>query len=140
VTSARAAALAALNDTLAGIEGLTVVRGGARPVSVPAGGLVILRDGDPGEPEVTLGPVSYLWHHRAAVEVLVAEDDPATLDTLLQAIGDASAVDPTLGGAADWAEPSAPETEDLAVEGGAEIRAALATVTLVYPSTTPLGD
>lgn len=140
MTGARAAALAALRSTLAAIAGTTVVRGGARPVSVPAGGLVILREGDPGEPEVTLGPVSYLWHHRAQLEVLVAEDDPQTLDALLRAIGDAIAADPTLGGAADWAEPSAPETEDLAVEGSAEIRAALVTVTLVYPSTTPLGD
>lgn len=140
MTGARAAALAALHDTLAEIDGPTVARGGARPVSVPAGGLVILRDGELGEPEVTLGPVSYLWHHRAQLEVLITEDDAQTLDALLRAVGDAIAADPTLGGAVDWAEPSAPETEDLAVEGSAEIRAALVTVTLVYPSTTPLGD
>ncbi len=37
----------------------TALRGEVLPERVPAGGLLILRDGEPGEPEVTLSPLAY---------------------------------------------------------------------------------
>lgn len=43
----------------------------ALPEKVPAGGLLILRDGDPGEPETILSPLSYYWQHLASLEVFV---------------------------------------------------------------------
>lgn len=39
--------------------------------TVPAGGLIILRDGDPGDPEVILSPVTYLWEHQTEIEVIL---------------------------------------------------------------------
>ena len=56
--STREQVLSALFDRLQLIAGGTVKRNEALPSSVPAGGLVILRDGDPGEPDVTLNPRS----------------------------------------------------------------------------------
>lgn len=37
----------------------TVLRGEVLPERVPAGRLLIRRDGEPGEPEVTLSPLRY---------------------------------------------------------------------------------
>ena len=48
-----------------------VLRGEVLPERVPAAGLLILRDGDPGEPSVTLSPLRYHYQHRAEVEAVV---------------------------------------------------------------------
>ena len=41
----------------------TAQRGDVLPERVPASGLLILRDGEPGEPEVTLSPLRYHSQH-----------------------------------------------------------------------------
>jgi hypothetical protein len=143
MTSARETALLALHQRLQTISGPTVLRNEVLPAKVPSGGLVILRDGDPGEPEVTLNPVSYLWQHRAELEVVVeaatGEARDATLDDLLVAIGAALTSDPTLSGAVDWSKAGAPRTEDLAIEGAVVLKGAVVPVSLVYVSVDPLG-
>jgi hypothetical protein len=112
MTSARETALVALHQRLQTVSGPTVLRNEVLPAKVPAGGLVILRDGDPGEPEVTLKPVSYLWQHRAELEVVVeaatGEARDVALDALLVGIGETLASDPTLDGSVDWSEAGAP--------------------------------
>jgi hypothetical protein len=142
MTSTREAALQALLARLQTVGGPEVARNELLPAKLPAGGLVILRDGDSGEPEVTLNPVTYLWQHRSEVEVVVegatSEQRDAALDALLVAIGQALAADPTLGGAADWSEASAPQTQDLAVEGAAALKGAVVAVTLIYLTADPL--
>ncbi len=50
--------LAALLARLASLPA-TVLRGEVLPERVPAEGLLILRDGEPGEPEVSLSPLAY---------------------------------------------------------------------------------
>ena len=35
---------------------------------MPSAGLLILRDGDPGDPEVTLSPLRHHSQHRAKIE------------------------------------------------------------------------
>jgi hypothetical protein len=141
--SAREAALLALHQRLQLVPGATVLRNEVLPTKIPTGGLVILRDGDPGEPEVTLNPVSYLWQHRAELEVVVEAATPAERDAALDAplitIGATLSADPTLGGAVEWSEAGAPRTEDLAIEGAAALKGAVVPVTLVYTSTQPLG-
>jgi hypothetical protein len=133
----------ALHQRLQIVPGPTVLRNEVLPAKVPAGGLVILRDGDPGEPEVTLNPVNYLWQHRAELEVVVEAATPAerdtALDALLVAIGEALANDPTLGGAVEWSEAGAPRTEDLAIEGAAALKGAMVPVKLIYTSASSLG-
>jgi hypothetical protein len=141
--SAREAALLALHQRLQAVPDATVLRNEVLPAKIPAGGLVILRDGKPGDPEVTLNPVSYLWQHRAELEVVVeaatAAARDAALDHLLVAIGETLSSDPTLGEAVDWSEAGAPRTEDLAIEGAAALKGAVVPVTLVYTSATALG-
>jgi hypothetical protein len=48
-----------------------VLRGEVLPERVPPAGLLILRDGDPGEPAVTLSPLRYHYQHHAEVEAVV---------------------------------------------------------------------
>jgi transposase len=65
---------------------------------VPAEGLLILRDGEPGEPEVTLSPLAYHYQHPAEIEAVVqGADRVAAFDTLIASIGAALAADRTLG-------------------------------------------
>jgi hypothetical protein len=53
------------------IQAAPVLRGEVLPERVPAAGLLILRDGDPGEPAMTLSPLRYHYQHRAEVEAVV---------------------------------------------------------------------
>ncbi len=135
-----------LQALLAAIETVpdaTVLREDILPERVPAGGLLILRDGDPGAPEVTLSPLAYHYEHRAEIEVIVQGKTPAArataFDTLMQAIGAALAADRTLGSLCDWTEAQAPQPVDLPVEGAAAIKAAIIPVILTYTTADPLG-
>ena len=140
--SMREQVLSALFDRLQLIAGGTVKRNEALPQSVPAGGLVILRDGDPGEPDVTLNPRTEFYSHRAEVEAFVTQPvgggGETTLDALLSAIGAALASDRSLGGFAENLFWSAPETSVLGIEGAAPILTARLTVTIEHLVSDPL--
>ncbi|MCE6949764.1 acyl-CoA transferase [Cereibacter sphaeroides] len=118
----------------------TALRGDALPERVPPAGMLILRDGEPGEPEVTLSPLRYHYQHRAEIEAVVqgAARDTA-FDTLCASIGAAIATDRTLGGLCDWIEAEAPRPVDLPVEGAASLKAAVIPVVLHYSTVDPLG-
>jgi hypothetical protein len=134
--------LLALLARLETIPAATVKREAPLPETVPTEGLIILRDGDPGDPEVLLSPPAFLWQHQAEVDVIVggvAAQTAGALDDLLAAIGQALAGDRTLGGLADWLEWGAPKTRDLAIDGAAGLRGAVVTVTIHYASADPLG-
>jgi hypothetical protein len=118
------------------VAGLTVRRNEVLPERVPAGGLAILRDGDP---DVVLSPLTYLWRHAAPVEIVVQHGDAAERDRrsdeLVEAVTTALLTDRSLGGLADWLEASPPSTDLLPVEGAAAIKAATLTVTIHYATT-----
>lgn len=136
--SIRETVLAALHVRLSALPA-TVLRGDVLPERVPASGLMILRDGEPGEPEVTLSPLRYHYHHQAEIEAVVqgAARDSA-FDTLCASIGGALAADRTLGGLCDWVEAEAPRPVDLPVEGAASLKAAVIPVVLHYSTADPL--
>lgn len=142
MVSKRESVLQALHAVLQNVSGVEVQRNEVLPAHIPAGGLIILRDGALIEQDVTLSPVSYTWEHRAEVEVYVSDSDAQTrtqrMDDLLGQIHDLLDQDLTLGGAADTLTVNAPEITDEAVEGAAAIRQALVTVSLFYQSTGPL--
>ena len=130
--------LAALHARLLTLPA-TALRGDVLPERVPAEGLLILRDGDPGEPEVTISPLLYHYQHRAEIEAVVqGADRDAAFDALTASIGSELAADRTLGGLCDWVEPEAPASVDLPVEGAAALKAAVITVVLHYTTTGPL--
>jgi hypothetical protein len=85
----------------------SVDRNSVLPEKIPDGGLVILRDGDPGEPEEALdGFGNAYYQHAVEIEVYLEKGDAAArdaaFDALLQHIGAALEADPTLA-----ASPSA---------------------------------
>ena len=131
--------LAALHARLQPLAALTL-RDEVLPERIPAAGLIILRDGQPGEPEVTLSPLRYHYQHRAELEVVVQAGTgrASAFDGLISAIGAALEADRTLGGLCNWVEPEAPATVDLPVEGAAALKAAVIAVALHYTTTGPL--
>jgi len=135
--------LQALLAALETVPGTTILREGVLPERVPLGGLVILRDGNPGTPEVMLSPLSYSYEHKAELEVIVQSKTPAAraaaFDTLVQNIGAIIAANRTLGDLCDWVEAMAPKPVDLPVEGGEALKAAIIDITLIYTTTDPLG-
>jgi hypothetical protein len=109
------------------------------PDVLPPGGLVILRDGSPGEPEVMLSPLTYLYEHRAEIDVMVAGAERIRrFDLICAAIGTALPVGDTLGGLCDWTEAQAPEPVAVVTEGGETVKAATIGVTLTYSTPSPL--
>lgn len=137
--TARETVLAALQARLQPIAAL-VLRDEVLPERIPEAGLIILRDGQTGDPEVTLSPLRYHFEHRAELEVIVqsATNRGSAFGTLIASIGTALEADRTLGGLRDWVEPDAPASVDLPIEGAAALKAAAITVVLHYTTTGPL--
>lgn len=135
----RESVLAALLARLQPLSAL-VLRDEALPERIPATGLIILRDGQPGEPEVTLSPLRFYYQHRAELEVVIQAGTgrASTFDTLIASIGTTLEADRTLGGLCDWVEPEAPASVDLPIEGAAALKAAVITIVLHYTTTGPL--
>lgn len=137
--SARETILSALHTRLSMLP-TGALRGDVLPERVPAQGLLILRDGEPGEPEVTLSPLRYHYQHRAEIEAVVQETNnrDAAFDTLCVSIGAVITADRTLDGLCDWVEAEAPQSVDLPVEGAASLKAAVIPVILSYSTADPL--
>jgi hypothetical protein len=88
----------ALKTLLETVPGATSDRNSVLPEKIPDGGLIILRDGDPGEPKQPLGGFGSTYYQYAVeIEVYVEEGDAAArdaaLDDLLQQIGAALEAD-----------------------------------------------
>lgn len=138
----------ALRALLVLLEGLplpsgTVKRNSAVPERVNDQVLVILRDGELGEPEVSLSPLTYHWQHEASVEIFVAHPDAAQrdarMDALLVSVGEQLVDHPALGGAVEFCAAGAPKFEDLPIEGAAGIKTCVLPLVLHYSSASPLG-
>jgi hypothetical protein len=132
-----------LHDVLtAGLSGVTVKRNEAVPLKIPAAGLVILRDGDPGEADFIHSPPTWLYEHRAEVEVFVdlasASARDSTFDGIKTKIAEALANNRTLDGLVDYAVGEAPAPLELSAEGAPGIKAAAIIVLLPYDTSDPL--
>jgi hypothetical protein len=143
VISKREAVISAVRALIAAaLPAAEVKRNLAKSERIPPGGLVVVRDGEPGEPDTTLSPLTYHFEHRIALEV-AANDTGGTsrelaLDAMLRAIGTAIAANRTLGGLCDWIEAEAPATDDAEALGAVPVRFALLTLVAAYATTDPL--
>jgi hypothetical protein len=116
-------------------------RNASVPSRIGGCGRAILRDGNPGEPDHTLSPLTYHWEHRAEIEVYYQDTDgkrELPLDKILVAIGEAIGIDRTFGGLTNWAEPEGPESSDIPVQAGLSFSAVTVGVWLHYDTTDPL--
>jgi hypothetical protein len=143
-TSKAEQVLDALKTLFETVPAALVERNSVLPEKVPAGGLIILRDGDPGEPEQALGGFGNAYYqHAVEIEIYIEEGDAAArdvaFDDLLQQIGAALEADPTLGGVAFGLTYGRPEPSIEAVAGAPAIKSATLTVAVDYESATLLG-
>ena len=121
-----------------------VERNTAVPEKISGGGLIVLRDGDPGEPDTALGGFGGVYYsHDVEIELYVEEGDAtardAAFDTLVQAVGAVLETDPTLGGLAFGMTYGRPEVDTEAVAGAPAIKTGTITVTVEYETDSPLG-
>lgn len=118
-----------------------MLRNASVPLKAPPEGLAVLHDGDPGEPEVTMSPLTYHYQHRAEIDVIVQDSENAdpVFDALIASIGAKLAIDRTLGGLCDWIEAEAPRPAEIAPDGAAPIKAAMVGIILHYSTPDPLG-
>ena len=136
--------LATLKSRLETILAAHIERNTAVPEKIPTGGLIVLRDGDPGEPETALGGFGGIYYsHGIEIELYIEDGDAiardAAFDALVQAIGTALEADPTLGGLAFGMAYGRPEINTEAVAGAPAIKSGTIIVTVEYETTSPLG-
>jgi len=122
---------------------IKVVRNPDKAMKVPEKGAIItLQDGESGEPEMLLSPLTYIYEHIATIELVVntayAQSQGTTLDDLLMIIENLILADHTLGGLAEWVEARAPEFIQEAVEGAPAMRAANVNVMMRFHTASPL--
>lgn len=139
----RQAMLTAVESLLSGLDEADLRR---NPTSAlrPAKGklLIVMDDGDPGDPEVSLSPVTYTYWH--AVPVAFAWSEPGEpgrtrlAEALAQLVSRIEA-DRTLGGTANWIEPTAPDTDDAGSGSGGDSAAwARFELTVEHTTSNPL--
>ena len=132
MSRAEATTIEALKTLLGTVPDAVVERNSALPEKVPGGGLIIVRDGDPGDPEQALGGFGNAYYqHAVEIEVYVEQGDAAArdaaFDDLLQQIGAALEADPTLGGLAFGVTYGQPEPAIEAIAGAPAIKSATLT-------------
>lgn len=122
--------------------GATVKRNVALPERIIEHAMAILRDGEMGEPEVSLSPLTYHWQHQVTIELFVADPDASTrdarMDGLLTELAALIEADRTLAGVVEYAEIGQPKFDELAPDGSSGIKACLLPVVLHYSSAGPL--
>ena len=136
--------LEAIKARLETAPGARVERNTAVPEKIPSGGLIVLRDGDPGEPDTALGGFDGAYYsHAIEIELYFEAGDAAIrdagFDALVQAVGVALEGDPTLGGLIFGMAYGRPEIETEAIVGAPAIKTGAIIVTVEYESDSPLG-
>ncbi len=129
--------LALLTATYAGGD---VARNEAKPKAVNANGTVRMRDGDPGDPEIDLSPLTYNFAHRIPLEVAIppGDDQESALDTLLRPLGVAIRADRTLGGLCQYVDVEMPSTSQLETTGAEAVLWADFAIVASYATNDPL--
>lgn len=141
--SQREQAIGALFAVLGQLSlGATVKRNAALPERIADHAMAILRDGEMGDPEASLSPLTYHWQHQVAIELFVADPDAAArdarMDGLLMELATLIEADRTLAGVVEYAEIGPPKFDELAPDGTSGIKACLLPVVLHYSSAGPL--
>jgi len=136
--------LEAIKALLMTVPGARIERNSAVPEKIPAGGLIVLRDGNPGEPDTALGGFGGAYYsHDVEIELYVEEGDAAlrdaAFDTLVRAVGAALESDPTLGGLTFGMTYGRPEIDTEGVTGAPAIKHGIIAMTVEYETDSPLG-
>ncbi len=141
--SQRESAIGALFAVLGQMSlGVMTKRNASLPERLSEHAMAVLRDGEMGEPEVSLSPLIYHWQHQVAIEIFIADPDASErdkrMDGLLVELAALIEADRTLGGVIEYAEIGPPKFDELAPDGLSGIKACLLPVVLHYSSSGPL--
>ncbi|MFN7110322.1 MAG: hypothetical protein ACK4M2_01700 [Brevundimonas sp.] len=126
----------------AALPNAEVERDAPWPQRASPGGLVIIRDGDPGPAEECFSPRSFTYRHEIELEVFGPEgtqDRHEVLDAMLIDLGVGVLADPSLGGLCNWFEVAgAPSPDDVNTQNGQPVRAATVSLMAEYTTSSPL--
>jgi len=136
--------LEAIKSLLTTVPNAKVERNITVPEKIPTGGLIVLRDGDPGEPETALGGFGGVYYsHGIEIELYIEQGDAtvrdAAFDILVQSIGTALEADSTLGGLAFGMSYGRPEINTESVSGAPAIKTGTITMIVEYETVSLLG-
>ena len=136
--------LEAIKSLLITVPNAKVERNTVVPEKIPTGGLIVLRDGDPGEPETALGGFGGVYYsHGIEIELYIEQGDAtvrdAAFDTLVQSIGTSLETDSTLGGLAFGMSYGRPEINTESVSGAPAIKTGTITMIVEYETLSRLG-
>lgn len=138
MTSKRESVIRELVSILEARNTFEVQRNTAVPVQPTKKGLVVVRDGDPGDPDVTMSPLEYHYEHPILVELFIAGGDlDESLDSLLVDFGQTLEANKTLNNSVDTSYLTAPNF-DLTVDSGVHCKAASLNVVVFYSTYSPL--
>lgn len=126
----------------AALPSADVERNRSKPQSVAAAGTVIVRDGDPGEPDIDLSPLAYNYAHQIPLELSIYPTASVTAEAGLDAMktGLAAAVmaNRTLGGRCQFLDLMPGTTDDLDAPGAVPGRWCEVIVVASYVTASPL--
>lgn len=120
-----------------------VERNSVLPEKIPNDGLIVIYDGDPGDPDLVLGGFgSAYYQHAIEIVVYVEEGNPAQrdqkFDAMLLEIGQALESNPDLDGLVAGLTYSRPEVSIEPVIGGPAIKTGTIILVADYEADTPL--
>jgi len=120
-----------------------VERNSVLPEKIPANGLVVIYDGDPGEPEQVLGGFNNAYYeHQIEIAIYMEEGDSASrdqkFDALLVGIGQVLEEYPTLDGLVAGLTYARPEGSIEPVLGGPAIKTGTIILVAEYDTPSPL--
>ncbi len=134
--------LITLCNALASID-TKIERNAGIPATVGPKGLIMMHDGEPGQPEVILSPLTYHYEHTVEMDIYAEAETPneadALFDALRTAIGQViNEGDRRLGGLCDWIEAGAARPTNLPLPGTKPIKAATIPVVIHFATSNPL--
>lgn len=120
-----------------------IERNSAVPEKIPPNGLIIIRDGNPGDPEYVLGGFSNVYYsHNIEIEIYIQDGAPAQrdrkFDELMQTVGTVLENNPTLDGLVAGLTYARPDTHTQPIDGGPAIKAGVIMLMAEYETPTPL--
>jgi hypothetical protein len=119
--------LQVIKAVLETIPDIQVERNSAVSTKIPTVGLIIIRDGDPGDPDLAIGGVGGAYYsHQVEIEIYVQNADSTArdlaFDSLLVSVGEVLSANSTLGGLSFGLTLGKPSSEVEAIEGAPAIK------------------
>ncbi|MFC3579127.1 hypothetical protein [Sphingomonas hylomeconis] len=125
----------------ASVKGMTADE--AKPEAVGLLGMVIVRSGDPGSPDIDLCPPTYHYEHSIPIEIAAYQSSSRTsqevLDDMMSLIGARIAADRFLGGLCNYLDAEAPTDGETDMRGAVPVGWAEFSIIASYSTNSPLG-